>query len=104
MTNYCLAQTFYVTNGGYGGVQYALLYGVPIVATGGKEDKPEVGARVAWSGVGRRIRTENPKPAALRAAIHDVLDRPQYRAASSEWPPIWLGRRAFRDWPPSSTN
>jgi hypothetical protein len=34
-----------VTNGGYGGVQYALRYGVPIVATGGKEDKPEVGAR-----------------------------------------------------------
>ena len=47
----------FVTNGGYGGVQYALRYGVPIVATGGKEDKPEVGARVAWSGVGRRIRT-----------------------------------------------
>ena len=40
----------YVTNGGYGGVQYALRYGVPIVATGGTEDKPEVGARVAWSG------------------------------------------------------
>jgi UDP:flavonoid glycosyltransferase YjiC (YdhE family) len=37
----------YVTNGGYGGVQYALRYGVPIVATRGKEDKPEVGARVA---------------------------------------------------------
>ena len=47
----------YVTNGGYGGVQCALRYGVPIVATGGKEDKPEVGARVAWTGVGRRLRT-----------------------------------------------
>jgi Erythromycin biosynthesis protein CIII-like, C-terminal domain len=72
----------YVTNGGYGGVQYALRYGVPIVATGGKEDKPEVGARVAWSGVGRRIRSENPTPAALRTAIHDVLTRPRYREAS----------------------
>jgi MGT family glycosyltransferase len=72
----------FVTNGGYGGVQYALRHGVPIVATGGKEDKPEVGARVAWSGVGRRIRTENPTPTALRAAIHDVLNRPQYREAS----------------------
>jgi UDP:flavonoid glycosyltransferase YjiC (YdhE family) len=30
-----------VTNGGYGGVQYALRYRVPIVATGGKEDKPD---------------------------------------------------------------
>jgi MGT family glycosyltransferase len=72
----------YVTNGGYGGVQYALRYGVPIVATGGKEDKPEVGARVAWSGVGRRIRSERPKPAALRRAILDVLKRPEYRQAS----------------------
>ena len=72
----------FVTNGGYGGVQYALRYGVPIVATGGKEDKPEVGARVAWSGVGRRIRSEHPTPASLRTAILDVLHRPQYRQVS----------------------
>ena len=32
----------YVTNGGYGGVQYALRHGVPIVTSGGQEDKPEV--------------------------------------------------------------
>jgi UDP:flavonoid glycosyltransferase YjiC (YdhE family) len=72
----------YVTNGGYGGVQYALRYGVPIVATGGKEDKPEVGARVAWAGVGRRLRTERPTPRALRRAILDVLNGPQYRHAA----------------------
>lgn len=72
----------YVTNGGYGGVQCALRHGVPIVATGGKEDKPEVGARVAWSGVGRRLRTEHPSPRALRRAILAVLDDPRYQAAS----------------------
>ena len=71
-----------VTNGGFGGVQYALRYGVPIVATGGKEDKPEVGARVAWSGVGRRIRSERPTPQALRRAILAVLNEPRYRQAS----------------------
>lgn len=74
----------YVTNGGYGGVHYALRYGVPIVATGGKEDKPEVGARVAWSGVGRRIRSERPSPTALRRAVLDVLDQPRYRQASEQ--------------------
>jgi UDP:flavonoid glycosyltransferase YjiC (YdhE family) len=74
--------TVYVTNGGYGGVQYALRYGVPIVATGGKEDKPEVGARVAWSGVGRRIRSERPTPRALRREILAVLNQPRYRQAS----------------------
>lgn len=72
----------YVTNGGYGGVQYALRYGVPIVATGGKEDKPEVGARVAWSGVGRRIKTEKPTPKAMRREVLAVLNDPCYRGAS----------------------
>ncbi|MGZ4512735.1 MAG: glycosyltransferase, partial [Mycobacterium sp.] len=72
----------YVTNGGYGGIQYALRYGVPIVATGGKEDKPEVGARVAWSGVGRRLRSERPTPRALRRNILSVLNQPHYREAS----------------------
>lgn len=72
----------YVTNGGYGGVQCALRYGVPIVATGGKEDKPEVGARVEWCGVGRRIKSERPTPRALRRDILAVLSRPRYREAS----------------------
>ena len=72
----------FVTNGGYGGVQYALRYGVPIVATGGKEDKPEVGGRVTWSGVGRRIRKEQPSPRVLRRAIRRVLHEPRYRDAS----------------------
>lgn len=70
------------SRGRVGGVQYALRYGVPIVATGGKEDKPEVGARVAWSGVGRRIRTERPTPRALRRDILAVLNPPRYRQAS----------------------
>ena len=39
-----------VTNGGYGGVQMALANGVPLVVAGAREDKPEVAARVAWSG------------------------------------------------------
>lgn len=72
----------FVTNGGYGGVQYALRYGVPIVTTGGKEDKPEVGARVAWSGSGLRLRTERPTPKALQRAILTVLREPCYRQAS----------------------
>jgi UDP:flavonoid glycosyltransferase YjiC (YdhE family) len=72
----------FVTNGGYGGVQYALRHGVPIVATGGKEDKPEVGARIAWTGVGRRIRSEHPSPRELRRDILAVLREPSYREAS----------------------
>ncbi len=73
----------FVTNGGYGGVQYALRYGVPIVATGGKEDKPEVGARIEWSGVGRRIRSDQPGAKALQRAIREVLREPRFRDAGS---------------------
>jgi MGT family glycosyltransferase len=72
----------YVTNAGYGGVQYALRHGVPIVASGGQEDKPEVGARIAWSGVGRRFRAISPKPKALRAAVRAVLHDERYRRAA----------------------
>ncbi|WP_392543176.1 glycosyltransferase [Oryzobacter telluris] len=72
----------YVTNGGYGGVQYALRYGVPIVTSSGHEDKPEVAARVAWSGVGRRLNTETPSADAVRAAVRAVLHDSRYRRAS----------------------
>jgi UDP:flavonoid glycosyltransferase YjiC (YdhE family) len=73
----------YVTNGGYGGVQYALRYGVPIVAAAGShEDKPEVLARIAWSGVGRRIRTDAPKPAVIREAVRAVLHDHRFQDAA----------------------
>lgn len=72
----------FVTNGGYGGVQYALRFGVPVVTSGGLEDKPEVGGRIAWSGVGRRLRSETPSPKAVYKAVRDVLDDPRYRQAA----------------------
>ncbi|MEO5666309.1 MAG: glycosyltransferase [Nocardioides sp.] len=72
----------YVTNGGYGGVQYALRYGVPIVTSSGHEDKPEVAARIAWSGVGRRIKSEAPSAASVGTAVRAVLGDPRYRVAA----------------------
>ena len=68
-----------VTNGGYGGVQIALSHGVPIVVAGTTEDKPEVAARVAWSGAGINLRTSTPSAESVRNAVRDVLARPTYR-------------------------
>jgi len=69
-----------VTNGGYGGVQLALSHGVPLVVWGTTEDKPEVAARVAWSGTGLRLsRLRAPRPHEIRAAVHQVLTEPSYR-------------------------
>jgi UDP:flavonoid glycosyltransferase YjiC (YdhE family) len=75
----------YVTNGGYGGVNLALRHGAPIVVTGGKEDKPEVGARIAWAGVGRRLRAERPSARVVGRAIDGVLSEPGYRARAQQF-------------------
>ncbi len=71
-----------VTNGGYGTVNHALSRGVPVVVAGVNEDKAEVGARVAWSGVGIALQAESPEPPALRRAIDRVLDHDSYRVAA----------------------
>ncbi|MCX5742778.1 MAG: glycosyltransferase [Proteobacteria bacterium] len=68
-----------VTNGGYGGVQMALAAGVPVVVAGGSEEKPEIAARVAWSGVGVDLRTGRPSAGRVRAAVRRVLADARYR-------------------------
>jgi MGT family glycosyltransferase len=71
-----------VTNGGYTGVTTALHHGVPLVQAGSTEEKAEIGARVAWSGVGVRIRATRPSPPRLRAAVRRVLRDPRHRVAA----------------------
>ena len=70
----------FVTNGGYGSVNQALSFGVPLVTAGLSEDKADVNARVAWSGVGIDLQTQEPTPSALREAVRAVLDKPNYRS------------------------
>lgn len=72
----------FVTNGGYGGVQLALSHGVPIVGAGRTEDKIEVNARVAASGVGVDLRTQTPEPDVIRGAVAKVLADSRYATAA----------------------
>jgi len=69
----------FVTNGGYGSVNQAMSFGIPLVTAGLTEDKADVNARVAWSGVGINLATNEPTPQALREAVRTVLDKPNYR-------------------------
>jgi len=71
-----------VTNGGYGAVQRALSMGVPLVVAGNTEDKPEVAARVAWTGAGINLRTGTPTRGAVRAAVRDVLNNRSFLGAA----------------------
>lgn len=72
-----------ITNGGYGGAQFALRHGVPLVVAPGKEDKIEVAARIAWSGAGVRIRAQRPTPGEVRRAVDRVLRDGRYARSAA---------------------
>jgi len=68
-----------ITNGGYGTVNQALAAGVPIIVGGSTEDKPEVSARIAWSGAGINLKTATPTPEAIRDAFRQIFDGVTFR-------------------------
>jgi UDP:flavonoid glycosyltransferase YjiC (YdhE family) len=68
-----------ITNGGYNGVQAALAHGVPLVAAGQTEEKPEICARIEWSGVGINLKTKTPTLTQIKNAVKKILSSPQYR-------------------------
>jgi UDP:flavonoid glycosyltransferase YjiC (YdhE family) len=68
-----------ITNGGYGAVQQAISFGVPLVAAGDTEEKAFTAARVAWTGAGINLGTRRPTPEQIRASVHTVLACSQYR-------------------------
>ena len=72
-----------VTNGGWGGTLAALSHGIPLVVAGSDLDKPEVAARVAWTGAGINLHTGRPTSARVGSAVARVLTEPGFRAASS---------------------
>lgn len=69
-----------LTNGGYGSIQIALAHGVPVVAIGKTEEKPEIANRVRWSGVGLGLKVQKPSEAQIRNAVARVLNDPTYVA------------------------
>lgn len=70
----------FVTNAGYGGTQYALSHGVPLVTAGATEDKPEVSMRAHWAGVGVNLKTGTPSADAVRRGVDRVLADRGYRS------------------------
>ncbi len=71
-----------ITNGGYGGVQHALRYGIPLIVAGETADKAEVAARVAYTHTGIDLGTTYPTPAAIHCAVDRILADPSYRTAA----------------------
>lgn len=71
-----------VTNGGYGTVQIALAHGVPIAAFGATEEKPDVAARVQWSGVGLGYKTPRAKESQILGAVNQILGDSRFKTAA----------------------
>jgi UDP:flavonoid glycosyltransferase YjiC (YdhE family) len=70
----------FVTSGGFGSNLAAFLHGVPVVGAGTREGKNDINARVGHNGLGIDLRSERPKPAAIRRAVDRVLTEPSYAA------------------------
>ncbi|EJL78411.1 glycosyltransferase, MGT family [Variovorax sp. CF313] len=68
-----------VTNGGYGSVNHALSLGVPLAVAGATEEKPEIAARVAWSGAGINLGNGQPAARQIGDAVRRLLSEPTYR-------------------------
>jgi UDP:flavonoid glycosyltransferase YjiC (YdhE family) len=73
-----------VAFGGYGTVTQTLSFGVPMVLAGMSEDKPEVSARVTWTGTGIYLPTDAPTPEQICDAVDQILAKPEYRARAEE--------------------
>lgn len=73
-----------ITNGGYNGVQVALAHGVPLVAAGASEDKPEIANRVQWSGVGVNLKTNRPTTTQISEAVRTILQNERYKQRAHE--------------------
>jgi MGT family glycosyltransferase len=73
-----------ITNGGYGTVNMAISYGIPIISAGLTEDKEEVSAHVQWSGAGIDLRANQATPEAIKHAVDEIFTQPGYRERAEQ--------------------
>lgn len=71
-----------ITNGGFGGVQQALLHAIPLIVAGRSADKPETAARIDFAGAGIDLKTARPTAAAIAGALSRILDSDRYFSAA----------------------
>ncbi|MGI4764700.1 MAG: hypothetical protein ACRYGP_06505 [Janthinobacterium lividum] len=61
----------------------ALAAGVPLVVSGLGQDEAQVAARVAWTGMGLDLASDDPGADALGAAVARVLSNSVFRARAT---------------------
>ena len=73
-----------ITNGGFGGTQNALAYGIPIIIAGATEDKMEVAARLEYSGAGINLKKQKPTSNNILKAYRKIRSDPSYKQKAKE--------------------
>jgi UDP:flavonoid glycosyltransferase YjiC (YdhE family) len=93
----------FVTSGGFGSNLAAFLHGVPVVSAGKREGKNDINARIGHNGLGIDLRSEHPRPAAIRKAVHKLFEDRVYaanvaalRAELESYDPIAIIEHALR--------
>jgi hypothetical protein len=71
-----------ITNGGYGGIHQALAHGIPLIIAADDADKPEIAARIAYTGAGVDLGTARPSPAQISDAVHRVRNESRFTGAA----------------------
>lgn len=74
----------FVSNSGYGGFQHAVSNGVPMVQAGNTFDKPDIGRRIEWSGLGVFLEESPPSVSAVEQAVAEVLGHEKYKRRGEE--------------------
>ncbi|CAI0644903.1 unnamed protein product [Colletotrichum noveboracense] len=74
----------FVSNSGYGGFQHAVSNGVPMVQAGNTFDKPDIGRRIEWSGLGVFLEDSPVTVEAVGKALTEVLATDTYKTRAEE--------------------
>lgn len=69
----------FVSNSGYGGLTHAVSNGVPMVQTGKDFDKPDIGRRVEYAGLGIFLENPPPDPKNVHDAVYRILHHDAFR-------------------------
>lgn len=69
----------FVSNSGYGGLTHAVTNGVPMVQTGKDFDKPDIGRRIEYAGLGIFLPEPPPNPKDVLNSVDRLLKDETYR-------------------------
>lgn len=74
----------FVSSSGFGGLTHAVANAVPMVQSGTVIDKPDIGRRVEYAGLGMYLEDFPPKPDAIKAAVDEIFSNQKYKKRAVE--------------------